>query len=333
MKKLLLLMVAGLACTILAQAGTITGTLYYTTFAGGTNVHSVNYSYNGTSIVYSSNVGITGVTGADGILFAPDGNLLVAGQGANHITELTTAGVVLGTVAAGTGSYHMALSSDASNATLFNLWNGPGSGGSDPISAVTLTGGSIVGAASGVPYTIVGTGSHDVRGLVYDPANSTWYYGTAPDGAAGDFGTVSFSGTTATLTLIASGKFAHGLTYDSFASTIIFSSQNVITQYNPGTGTFTDLPSIPDGNYDQSAVDGNGHLFVASNSGDLVFVDYSSGGFASPVFTDAQFLAASLDDIAPLSGSGSSTVPEPASFLLLGTGLAGVLAMRRKVRS
>ena len=76
-----------------------------------------------------------------------------------------------------------------------------------------------------------------------------------------------------------------------------------------------------------------GHLFVASNSGDIIFVDYSNGSnhVNSPAFTNVQFLATNLDDIVPRSGSGSGfATPEPGSLLLVGAALVAVGLRRRR---
>src|SRR5207245_11759338 len=47
------------------------------------------------------------------------------------------------------------------------------------------------------------------------------------------------------------------------------------------------------GTFDQGAADGKGHLFVASNSGNLLFIDYDATGLigAASNFTSNQFLA------------------------------------------
>jgi hypothetical protein len=326
----------------LAQASVINGTLYYTTFSGGTNIHSVDYNYdNGIpSLTLSNTVGITSTAGADGLLFAPDGNLIIAGQNFNQLHEITAGGTAVNTVGAGTGSYHMALSSNASNAILYNLWNGPGSGGSTSISAATLSAGGL--STNGVAYTVGCTAlagcNTDVRSLAYDPNNNTWYYGTAGDGASGTFGTVIFDDTlhTATLTELVSGVYAHGLTFDSFTNDIILSSANIIQQYVPGTGIVSTYTGTTGGDqFDQTAVDGKGHLFAASNGGYLAFVDYSASGFIGDIgnYSSEQFLASSLDDIAPLSGIGSNTVPEPSTVFLLGGGLTSLAFRFRRQKS
>ena len=315
-----------------AHAASISGTLYYTTYSGGTNVHSVDYSYNGSALSLTNNIGIAATTGADGLLFAPDGNLVVAGQSNNVLSEITKTGSLVNMVGAGTGSYHLALSSNAPNATLYNLWNGSGSGGTTSISATTLSSGGL--ASGGIAYTVncSGSCSTDVRGLVYDPVNNTWYYGTAADGQSGSFGTVSFDNTShvATLTQLMTNVYAHGLTYDPFTQDIIMSSANTIQQYSAALNSIVSTANGP-GNFDQSAVDGQGHLFVASNSGNLQFIDYAASGLiGSSTYSTSPFLAGSLDDIAPLSGTGSNPVPEPGMLSLFGAGLLAMGMRRRK---
>ena len=322
-KAIFVTAMCGIAClgfqVPTAKADPISGNLFFTTFSGGENVWKDSFNYNGTTFTLGAPTGIAATSGADGLLFAPDGNLLVAGQG-NNLTEVTTGGTIVKAVAPGGPSFHLALTSASPGALVYNMWNG---GGNTPISAVTLSGGGL--SANGVAYTVTCPSgcSTDVRGVIFDSINNTWYYGTAPDGGSGNFGTIVFNDTLHTATLNApllTSVFAHGLSFDPFTNDIIMNSGNTISQFSPTSGTIVSSITGP-GNFDQAAEDGHGHLFVASNSGFLEFVDYDATGLigAAGNFTAAPFLAGSLDDIAPLSGLGSSTVPEPSSLLLLGS--------------
>ena len=318
----------------LVRADAVSGTIFFTTFSGGENVWTDTFNYNGTTFTLGSATNIASTSGADGLLFLPDGNLAVAGQG-NNLTEVTTGGTIVKTVAPGGPSFHLALTSSSPTALLYNMWNG---GGNTPISAVTLSGGGLLN--NGVAYTVTcPTGcSTDVRGVIFDPKTSTWYYGTAGDGGSGNFGIVTFNDVAHTATLgapILTGVFAHGLTFDPFTNDIIFSSAGTISQFDPTSNTIvSNLAGT--GNFDQSAVDGKGHLFVASNSGFLEFVDYDATGKigAAGNFTAEPFLEGSLDDIAPLSGSGAPPpVPEPSTWVMLTTGLLGLgRVVRSKMR-
>ena len=318
-----------------AKADTANGNLFFTTFSGGENVWNVSYNFNGTAFTLGTPTGIAATNGADGLLLAPDGNLIIAGQGTDLLHEITTTGTPVNTFGAGTGAFHMALSSNAGNATLYTLWNGPFSGGSTAIAATVLSGGGL--SVAGTPYTVScavpGGCSTDVRGVIFDPVNGKWYYSTAPDGGSGTFGIVVFNDVThtATLTQLLSGVFAHGVSFDPFTHDIIMNSAGTIQQYDPTTNTIvSSLTGV--GNFDQAAEDGKGHLFVASNSGLLEFVDYDTTGLIGSAgnFTAEPFLKGSLDDIAPLSGAGSTATPEPSSLMLLGSGLMGLLGMSRR---
>jgi len=196
----------------------------------------------------------------------------------------------------------------------------------------TLAGGGLSGA--GTDITVAGGTSQDVRGIIFDPVNSKWYYGTAGDGSiSGTFGTVAFSGTNAALTQLLSGVAAHGLTFDPFTNDIIINSGTEIEQFDPTTGTIVSMVTVAGEQWDQCAADGKGHLFCASNTGDLIGLDYDATALIGTGTHGVAFLASALDDIAPLSGTGAQSTPEPASLALLATGLLGFgLARRRRNR-
>lgn len=317
----------GLACllSLAAHADNLTGTLYFTTFGGGSNVHSVGYTYvPNTSFTLGSVTNLTPTPGADGILFDPqNGKLVVGGQSTGNLSEEAPTGGPVTSVHVGSAgqSYHLALTQG--NTSIWNLPNG----GSAFISVVGLPFGT-----NGTSYSVVGPDT-DIRGVIWDPLVSQYFYTTACDGCTGNFGTITFNGSVFTTSRVASGLFAHGITFDPFTGDLIINSANTVQQITPGgvvLGTLTHNGS----QFDQAAVDGKGHLFVASNNGDLEFVDYSStGNIGTASFTNNQFLANTLDDIAPLSGQGAPT-PEPGTLAMFGSGvvaLTGVL--RRKILS
>src|SRR5437870_9222627 len=81
-----------LGMTSAAKADIFQGTLYYTHYTGGgPNVLSVAFTYNdGTkTVAYGPQTGLATLNGADGIMFAPNGNLLVTSNTTNAVYRLS----------------------------------------------------------------------------------------------------------------------------------------------------------------------------------------------------------------------------------------------------
>ena len=133
--------------------------------------------------------------------------------------------------------------------------------------------------------------------------------------------------------LIDSLEGAHGGTYDTFSKTIfVFGGAKIvqILPYMEGDSlrakvvasidlrdyffdeSYSSLTEPRTNDHvgwrlDQGTVDGLGHLFVASNTGHLVFVDYAANPrryIDNNVLVHLQWIDNFLDDLAPLSGPG-----------------------------
>ena len=246
---------------------------------------------------------------------------MIAGQSSGFLSEESPMGGSVTNVSVGPAglSYHLALTS--TNSAVWNMANGQNAF----ISVVGLPFGT-----AGTSYPVTGNDT-DIRGVNFDPVTSQYYYTTAPDGGQGNFGSIVFNGSGFVTTRIATGLWAHGISYDPFSKDLIVNSGNFIQQIDAAGNVLGQIQGT--GNFDQAAEDGKGLLFVASNSGFLEFADYTAtGNIGSATFITEPFLANTLDDIAPLSGQGSQT-PEPGTLLLFGTSFAGVAGvLRRKVK-
>lgn len=328
------LAVAAASFCLAASADPVTTTLFYTTFSGGPNVWRAAFSYDGSStaagVSYAS-TNIATVVGADGIVFNPNnGHLLVGGQGP-RIHDIPVSGAPVTTFSTpGVSVFHLAV--DPTTSFVY------GSGIPGNVAKVGIDAGGFTGS-----FTAMGVAGStpDLTSLAWNAAGTQAFYTSARSFGAGQFGKASFGVSTVTTTVeIASLTAAHGMIFDSFTGLLTLFGDNEIVQIDPTAPGIIVASRVMAGvDFDQGTSDGAGHLWVASNNGDVTFFDLTScaGGKVDSLtcFTNTQFLAASLDDLAPLSGPGGCApncpqIPEPAPLALVVPALAALALTRRR---
>lgn len=337
LKRFLGIAVALAAVNGAHAAGTATNaTLFYTTFSGGQNIWKVSASYDGLStFTLLNNLNLASTGGADGIVLNPNnGNLLVGGQG-NAVHQVNPTTGAFTTATPNVDAYHLSVDPNknivwASSipGTLSMVPINPFGAAGTPVTVHTPTGGTTtITSLAFVPHAGCAT--------CYEGAYDVYY----TDGQSGGFGTYGSLDLTDLSNIVATPILtnlpaAHGMTFDPFSGNLILGGSTHITQIVPGTTTIVGDVTFDGMNFDQGAVDGLGHIYFASNTGSLLFMDYSlTGDIDTNGFATTPFLNNSLDDIAPLIGAGGTgNVPEPGTLALLVVAAGGAGLMRRRQR-
>ncbi|MBS0292499.1 MAG: PEP-CTERM sorting domain-containing protein [Proteobacteria bacterium] len=315
-----------LACAIgtaSTQAAPVTGTLYYTTYNGGQNVWSIDFSYDSSTHNYSltNNTNIASTNGADGIIFGANGNLLIGGQSSGNVYELNrTTGALINTQNTGAPNYHLTLNPSGTSVYTSSFEG----------SLKTLS----VPIGSGSTTTAVTGGDSGVTQIAFGLGGQVFYVNGNPNGH-GNLGTIDLS-TGFTNRLYTDVVPAHGLIFDPFTNLITMFGDGYTGTMNASNGSGLKVSNQQfTCDFDQGAVTGTGIALVAG-CGRLTLLDYTlSNDITHPDYYQSIFVNDSIDDVAPLVGAGScgthcGTVPEPATLGLFGFGIAAILASRRR---
>jgi hypothetical protein len=275
-----------------AVGATASGELFYTTYSPAA-VKKVSFTYDTSGFRIGDPELVASLPGADGLAFAPDGDLLVGGGSTGLIFKVNPASGALRSAPAGVpGAYHVTSDPDGKRAWSAGL---PG-----PLAEVPLNPFGAGGARA------VSGDDASVTSVAFTPGGATFY--TASDaGGGGGFGTIDLA-TFTTKRLVPQLRAAHGLTFDAYTGNLLLFGSFAIDQIDPAAPTTVRSERLlTDMRFDQGTTDGHGHLFVADNGGELVFIDYTATGRIGDARnrTVNVFLDHYLDDLAPLSGPGA----------------------------
>lgn len=292
-----------------AGATAVTGNLFYTqncTGPAAANVSRATFTYDTTAQTFSVG-GLTAVAttdGADGLLFGPNGNLLVGGQG-QRIHEVDPNGGVLSTKTTNNDVFHLSLSRDGTAVY------GAGTPGSPTRIPLPLPAGPNAGDTT---VSLSGDAT-TLNSIAFPPSftgispNNKAFYTSSPTTGNGQVGVITFtSPTSATTVTRYTLPASHSIVYDPFTDTFVSFGADHVSQIandlDAPFPTFVSDFALPGTQIDQGSVDGQGHAYAADNNGRLVFIDYAASGLVGfPTFQAAPFLADCLDDVAPLGVS------------------------------
>ena len=297
------------------RASAYAGTLYFTRFNVGNcpNVNKVAFTYTTDSeFALEKPQQVACVPNADGVVFAPDGDLLVGGG--DYIFKVNARTGKFTSVKSGGWALHTMLDPSQQQ-----LWASsiPGTPVSIPLSPF----------ADGTPHALTGDDA-SVTTIVWDAAGHAFYTASGSPGN-GNFGTIDLV-QFKTTRLLSGLPAAHGMAFDPFTQNLILMGSTHLTQIDPRSpATIVSelvIDHVDQGNlrypvqFDQGTIDGQGHIYAASNNGHLVFVDYSlTRRIGDPKnFKAVQFLSDQLDDIAPIVGPGAAKVrPQPKNYQVI----------------
>jgi hypothetical protein len=268
------------------------GDLYFTIYSGRPNVEKVHFSYSNGTFSLDKPKAVASLNGVDGAVFAPDGDLLVGGQG-DLVHKLNLSTGKSKDVMANASAYHLSMDPSGNKAWAAGI---PG-----PLAEIPLN-----PFSDGIPHHLSGDDTA-VTSIAFDGSGDA-YYTSSGAGGHGSVGLIDLKSFTTTRKL-EDLPAAHGMVFDRFTGDLLLFGSTHVAQVDPHSmKVVSDLEVKAGVTLDQGTVDGNGYVFVASNQGQIVFIDYSSSKKigASSNKVAVKFVAPNLDDVAPLSGAGAA---------------------------
>ena len=269
---------------------------------------------------------------ADGLAYLADGTLLVGGSKTGNVYKVNPDTGTYTTQPSGIPTaYHVSVSPDGSQAWTAGL---PGQLAALPLKPF----------GPGHPAGLKGD-DQAVTTIGFSPSGD--FYTASTSYGSGNFGTVNLT-TLVTKRTLTDQRGAHGFTYDPYTKDVLLVGSYAILQIDPAhPDVIVSERVVPNMSFDQGIADGQGRLLAASNSGDLVLLDYSSSNLVGSKDTTVStaFLDKNLDDIAvrgplkptvptsarlPSGGSGSKTTKLVLLLGLVALLVAGFLVLRAR---
>ena len=320
---LAMLAVVGLIAVVVGAVTTsakgAAGDLYFTTFVNQ-SIYKVKFQYEHGRPQFGAQTLVARLPAADGVTFTPDGKALVGGQDTGMVEEIDPATGAVSQVSSGCGASFLLASAPSEHVVYTAAL--PGALCAVPVDPLR----------PGTPIKLSGDDTQ-VTDIAFDSQGEA-FYTTGVISGTGNFGEIDL--TTGVTTRELSGvNAAHGMAFDPYSGTLFLFGGLAIIQIDPRHPQ-TELSSmlVDSGQLDNETTDGLGHLYVASNTGQLVVVDYHQSmrlGDPRNVVTQVQ-LHDNLDDVAPLIGPGTASgssrgwvAPSIAVLALLGVVSLGYL--------